>query len=143
MKKFLDLMNLDMKDESEVRMMAPLVLAYIGDALYEIYIRTYIIHKYKGKVNDLHRISTEFVNASAQALIVHTLEDDFSEEEWWIIKRGRNQKSGSMPKNASLVDYKYATGFECLLGYLYLMEREDRLLQIVSKAIEVIENQMN
>lgn len=139
MKEFLSSLNLESIDDEGLRTMSPLVFAYVGDALYEIYIRRYIVHKYKFKVNELHKISTKFVKASAQAKIVHALEDELTEEEWKMVKKGRNQKSGSVAKNASITDYKYATGFECLLGYLYLLEKTERLEKIISKAIQVIE----
>lgn len=140
MEEFLGSFNLEGMQKEELRTMSPLVFAYIGDALYEIYIRTYIVHKYKVKVNELHKISTKFVKAAAQAKIVHAIEDELTEEEWKMIKRGRNQKSGSVAKNASITDYKYATGFECLLGYLYLLGETERLEEIISKAIKIIED---
>lgn len=138
---FLHSMGLEPKTEEQIQFMQPLVMAYVGDVIFEVFIRTYILHKYGGKVNDLHKIATKFVKAEAQAKIVHGLEHEFSEEEWVIIKRGRNQKSGSTPKNAALVDYKYATGFETLVGYLYLMQKNQRLEEIIKKAIRVIEEE--
>ncbi|SHK42430.1 Mini-ribonuclease 3 [Paramaledivibacter caminithermalis] len=139
MEKFLGLFDLESMEEEELRTMSPLVFAYIGDALYEIYIRKYIVHKYKVKVNELHKISTRFVKASAQAKIIHAIEEELTEEEWKIVKRGRNQKSGSVAKNASIIDYKYATGFECLLGYLYLLRKTRRIQEIIYMAINIIE----
>ena len=138
---FLTQMGLIKKSEVEIQFTSPLVLAYIGDAIYEAFVRTYILGKYKGTVNELHRISTKFVKASAQAQIVHHLEKEWSEEEWNVIKRGRNQKSSTVPKNADLTDYKYATGFEALIGYLYLMEKQERMVEIIKRAIEVIEGE--
>ncbi|SKC87632.1 Mini-ribonuclease 3 [Maledivibacter halophilus] len=143
MKGFLELLNLEIIDEEELKTISPLVFAYIGDALYEIYIRSYIVCKYKLKVNELHKISTEFVKASAQAKIVHALESELSEEEWKMVKKGRNQKSASTAKNASITDYKYATGFECLLGYLYLLRKTERIEEIISNAIKIIEKDGN
>lgn len=139
MEEFLGSFNLEVMKKEELRTMSPLVFAYIGDALYEIYIRTYIVHKYKVKVNELHKVSTQFVKAAAQAKIVHAIEGELTEEEWKMVKKGRNQKSGSVAKNASITDYKYATGFECLLGYLYLLGETERLEEIISKAIKIIE----
>ncbi|WZL72655.1 ribonuclease III domain-containing protein [Clostridiaceae bacterium 35-E11] len=138
-KNFIEYMNLERKTEEEVRFIPPLVLAYIGDAIYEVYIRTYILHKYGGNVNQLHKVATKFVKAGAQAHVAHELEKELNEEEWTILKRGRNQKSGSMPKNASVADYKYATGFETLVGHLYLLKRTERLEEIIKKSIELIE----
>ena len=139
MEDFLGLVNLAPIDKEELRTISPLVFAYIGDALYEIYIRTYIVHKYRLKVNELNKISRGFVKASAQSKIVHALEDKLREEEWKIVKKGRNQKSGTVAKNASISDYRYATGFECLLGYLYLSGKKERLEEIIREGIRIIE----
>ncbi|MCT4566565.1 MAG: Mini-ribonuclease 3 [Maledivibacter sp.] len=141
MEEFLGSFNLNVMKQGELQTVSPLVFAYIGDALYEIYVRTYIVHKYKVKVNELHKLSTKFVKAAAQAKIVHAIEGELTEEEWKMIKRGRNQKSGSVAKNASITDYKYATGFECLLGYLYLLGKTKRLEEIINKAIDIIEKE--
>ena len=140
---FLRIFGLEKKTEEQIKFLNPLVLAYLGDAVYEVYIRTYILHKYGGTVNDLHRISTKFVKAGAQAKIVHAIEKAFLEEEWTIIKRGRNHKSGSVPKNASVTDYKYATGFETLVGYLYLMGKNERLEEILHGAVATIEGHVD
>ncbi|MCT4618552.1 MAG: Mini-ribonuclease 3 [Marinisporobacter sp.] len=138
-KKFIEYMNLENKSEEEIRFISPLVLAYIGDAVYEVYIREYIVYKYGGNVNKLHKLATKFVKAGAQAKIAHALESEISEKEWNLIKRGRNQKSGTVPKNADLADYKYATGFEALIGYLHLMGNTDRIKEIIKRAVEIIE----
>ncbi|KXG74807.1 Mini-ribonuclease 3 [Thermotalea metallivorans] len=140
-KDFLNSIGIRKKTPEEIHFISPLVYAYIGDAIYEVYIRTYIFHRYRGNVNIMHQIATRFVKAGAQAAVVRALEDQWSEEEWGIIKRGRNQKSGSVPKNANLSDYRYATGFEALLGYLYLMDKHDRIEEIIKRAIEVIEGE--
>ncbi|WP_129599417.1 Mini-ribonuclease 3 [Anaerophilus nitritogenes] len=125
--------------EEEVGLIPPLVLAYIGDAVYEVYVRRYTMSHYKKNVNYLHKMSTKFVQAKSQAKIVHDLEEELSEEEWTIVKKGRNQKSSSVPKNACLTDYKYATGFEALIGYLYLNKNITRLEEIIQRGIEIIE----
>jgi len=139
MKEFLELFDLQSKTPEQIQFLNPLTLAYVGDVVYEVYVRNYILHKYGGTVNELHKISTKFVKAGAQANIVHTLEAELTEKEWTIVKRGRNQKSGSIPKNANLTDYKYATGFEALVGYLYLMKENKRLEDIIKKAILIVE----
>ncbi len=139
MEDFLKDMNLDSKNIREIQMMSPLVLAYIGDAVFEVYIRNYIIHKFKGKVNDFHKASTKFVKASAQAKIIHGIMDQLSEKELRIVKRGRNQKSSTVPKNADIADYRYATGFESLIGYLFLQSDKTRLKEIISSGIDIIE----
>ena len=139
MNEFLELFDLKSKTPEQIQFLNPLTLAYVGDVVYEVYVRNYILHKYGGTVNELHKISTKFVKAGAQANIVHTLEAELTEKEWTIVKRGRNQKSGSIPKNANLTDYKYATGFEALVGYLYLMKENKRLEDIIKKAILIVE----
>jgi ribonuclease-3 family protein len=141
-KDFLTSIGILKRTPEEIRFISPLVYAYIGDAVYEVYIRDYILNKYGGNVNALHKIATKFVKAAAQATAVHGLENQLSEEEWGVIKRGRNQKSGSVPKNANLADYRYATGFEALIGYLYLMDNHGRIEEIVEKAIAIIEEKI-
>ncbi|SDZ25482.1 ribonuclease-3 family protein [Proteiniborus ethanoligenes] len=116
----------------DCKMLSPLQLAYVGDAVYELFVRTYLLGTKNISVNELHKEAIEFVKAKAQADIIHNLEDKLTEEEWQMVKRGRNAKSGSAPKNANLLDYKYATGFETLVGFLYLTERYDRILEIFS-----------
>lgn len=125
-------------EERDVKMMAPLVLAYMGDAVYEAFIRNYLIKRSKVSVNELHKAATKYVKAKAQAEIVHALEAELSEDEWVVIKRGRNQKSATTPKNAVLIDYKYATGFEALLGYLFFCGKTERLLVVMKRAVEII-----
>lgn len=118
----------------DVRSLSPLVLAYIGDAVYEILVRTKIISESGAQVNKLHRMSTMLVKAHAQAEIVKLLE--LTEEENRIYKRGRNAKSVTMAKNATMTDYRRATGFEALIGYLYMSGQTSRMLELVSDGIE-------
>ncbi len=125
--------------EEQVRMMNPVKLAYIGDVVYELYVRLYVIHVEKRGVNLLNKKTVSFVNAGAQAKVARSLEEILTEEEWMVLKRGRNQKSLTAPKNANIGDYKYATGFESLLGYLYLMGETDRVREIVMHAVQLIE----
>ncbi len=120
----------------DLKTLSPLQFAYIGDAVYELFIRTYLIGRKNISVNELHKEAIEYVKAKAQADIIHYLEDKLTEEEWYMVKRGRNAKSGSAPKNANLLDYRYATGFETLIGYLYLTERHERILEIFSMIID-------
>lgn len=110
----------------DIMMLSPLHLAYVGDAVYELLIRTYLLNKGMS-VGELHRATTKYVKAKSQANIIHTLDKGLSEEEKNIVRRGRNSKTNTMPKNAEMIDYKYATGFEALIGYLYLTGREERL----------------
>ena len=130
-------------EKSELITMSPLVLAYLGDTVYESYIREYLIKKNcNNKVNTLHKQAIKYVNANAQSKVIHTIENDLTEEEMRIFKRGRNQKSNTAPKNMDLVDYKHATGFEALIGYLYLDKQIDRLEEIVRRGIAIIEEDM-
>ncbi len=138
-KKILDILIPPMK-EKEVRGLNPLVLAYIGDAVFELFIRKYLIITEKTLVNKLHKSATKYVKADAQSTIIHGLMDELTEEEITIVKRGRNTKTNTSPKNIELIDYKYATGFEALLGYHYLVGNQDRLKALISKAIIEIEN---
>ena len=130
-------------NRTELITMSPLVLAYIGDTIYESYIREYLIRKnINKKVNDLHKSAIKYVNAKAQATVMHEMEEELSEDELRIYKRGRNQKSHTSPKNADIIDYKCATGFEALVGYLHLGGEKDRLDYIVEKGINIIEKNM-
>jgi len=137
--EFIKVAQLKKKDPDAVRLLPSLVLAYVGDAVYELFVRTYLLHKYDYPVHKLHEQSVRFVNAASQSEIVHALEGEWSEEEKRIIKRGRNQKSGSVPKNAALMDYKYATGFETLIGYLFLTGQMERLTDIIYKSLVYLE----
>ena len=109
----------------------------------ESYIREYLIRdNINKKVNDLHKSAIKYSNAKAQASIIHGMIEEFTEEETRIYKRGRNQKSHTSPKNADIIDYKCATGFEALVGYLYLKEDKERLEYIIYKGISIIESNM-
>ena len=112
---------------------SPLVLAYIGDAVYELVVRTKVISQSEAPVSKLHKQSSQLVKAHAQAEIVRLLE--LTEEEERIYKRGRNAKSYTMAKNATMSDYRLATGFEALIGYLYLNGNTERMLQLISAGI--------
>lgn len=127
----------------ELITISPLVLAYIGDTVYETYIREYLITKnINKKVNDLHKSAVKYVKAKAQATIMHEIEEQLTEEELRIFKRGRNQKSHTSPKNADIIDYKHATGFEALIGYLHLGKEKERLEHIIQEGIKIIEKNM-
>lgn len=130
-------------EKTELVTMSPLVLAYLGDTVYETYIREYLIRQNtQRKVNDLHKLAIKYVKAKAQATIIHEIEIELTEEESKIYKRGRNQKSNTSPKNADIIDYKHATGFEALVGYLYLNNEVERLQYIINKGIKIIERDM-
>lgn len=116
--------------ESDIRMYNPLVLAYIGDSVYDTFIRTMLVSNGSIQVNKLHKKSIKFVSAKAQAEITEQLYNTLTEDEQDIVRRGRNTKSNSVPKNADMNDYRYATGFEALIGYLYLIGNTKRLMEL-------------
>ncbi|CAG7595018.1 Mini-ribonuclease 3 [Peptoniphilus tyrrelliae] len=129
--KFLEVKNYK---ESEVRELSPLALAYIGDACFEILVRSEILDARKNP-NKLHRESIRFVRAKSQRELIEKVEDKLTEEEMKIFKRGRNAKSHTVPKNADPIDYRMATGLEALFGYLYLLKRYDRIREIFEEMI--------
>ena len=115
---------------------SPLTLAYIGDAIYELVIRTILVEKGNTQVNKLHNRASRLVKASAQSSMIEKLKPHLTEEEAAVFKRGRNAKSYTMAKNASMSDYRRATGFEALMGYLYLTEQWDRMLELIKTGLE-------
>lgn len=126
-------------EETEVDRLHPLVLAYIGDAVYEVYIRTLLVSSGSFSVHRLHQLSIGYVKAKAQSDIIHTMLESLTPEEQDVVRRGRNAKSGTIPKNADVAEYKYATGFESLVGYLYLKKDFERLMQVLRQAVEAQE----
>ena len=125
--------------KNEAKQLNPLQLAIIGDAVYEVFIRTYILSSNVDlSANKIHRRAIEYVKAQAQAEIIHVVEEALSEEEEYIYKRGRNAKSQTVPKNADVRDYRMATGFEALVGYLYLIGDKERLDFIMGKSVSII-----
>jgi ribonuclease-3 family protein len=117
-------------DEKDVKMLNPLVWAFIGDAVFEVIVRSCIISNTKKSSGDLHKMSVKYVKASAQSQILDIITPVLTEEEAYIVKRGRNTKTTHVPKNADMIDYRRATAFEALIGYLYLLKRSDRLDEI-------------
>lgn len=128
-------------NKNEVSQYSPLVLAYIGDTVYEVFIRTLVVSEGNAPVNKLHRRATGFVKAKAQSDIAHEIMSLLTEEEQDIIRRGRNAKSGTIPKHADVTEYKYATGFESLLGYLYLIKDFVRLIEVLKMSVSAIQRQ--
>ena len=122
-------------ERKEAKEFSPLVLAYIGDAVYELIIRSILVSMGNRPVNKLNKDATSLVKAGAQSEIVKLISDNLSEEEYTVFKRGRNSSPHTMAKNASMTDYKYATGFEALIGFLYLDNRCDRALELVKLGI--------
>lgn len=119
----------------DIRSFSPLTLAYIGDAVYEIVIRTIIVEKGNAPVNKLHHKASSLVKAVAQKVAMEKILPLLTEEEEAVYKRGRNAKSYTSAKNASVIDYRIATGFEALMGFLYLMGRNERMLELVKIAV--------
>lgn len=121
-----------------------ITLAYMGDAVYEVYIREYLIKKGIAKVEDLQKEAIKYVSAKSQARILKYLLDIgyLSNEEIDVVKRGRNYKRGSHPKNTDIITYKNSTGFEALIGYLYLSDKIDRVTEIVNLILEEYDEEM-
>lgn len=117
------------KGIEEVNQMSPLTWAYVGDCVYELYIRTKLVDTTKLKPHELHIKSIKYVKAQAQAETLKKLETILTEEEKEIVRRGRNTQTHHIAKNASMQDYMYATAFEALIGYLYLTKQDDRLFE--------------
>lgn len=123
-------------EELEVNQISPLVWAYIGDSVYEQYIRNYLVTNTKYKPHKLHVEATKFVKAGAQAKILELLEKDLTEEEKDIVRRTRNTKNHHLPKNSNVQEYMYATAFEGLIGYLHLSKNTNRLNEILELSLK-------
>ena len=117
-------------EEVDINTYSPLTLAYIGDCIYDLVIKSLVINEGNKQVNKLHQETSKLVQASAQSLMMRTMQEHLTEEEHAVYKRGRNAKSVSPAKNQSITDYRRATGFEALFGYLYLDGQIDRLRQL-------------
>lgn len=122
--------------DTDLKTYSPLTLAFIGDVVYDLVIRTLVVEQGNAPVNKLHKKVSSMVKASAQMELFHRIEDMLTEEELAIYKRGRNAKSFTTAKNASITEYRSATGFEALIGYLYLDDRLSRALAIVKAGID-------
>ena len=118
------------KPKEEVNMLSPLTWAYVGDCIYELYIRTDLVSKTKLKPHKLHIETIKYVKAKAQADILKRIEENLTEKELEIVRRGRNAENHHLPKNADPADYMYSTAFEGLIGYLYLTKQDERLKEI-------------
>lgn len=117
------------------RSMGALQLAYVGDTVYDLYVRTMLVHESSATAHKLHLQSSSYVCAQAQAAAYHKIENILTEEEKAAFHRGRNAHSGTVPKNASVSDYRIATGLETLLGYLYLSGREERITELMKQIL--------
>jgi len=126
-------------EESEDRLLSPLVYAYIGDAVYELFVRNKIVAENPDLTPYLYYLrTTMYVKASSQAMAIKKIYEELDEDEKRIVKRGRNAKPKTIPKNAKLSDYKYATALEALIGYLYLENNIERLNYILSQTYNII-----
>ena len=125
--------------EVDIRTYSPLTLAYIGDSIYDLIIRTVVVERGNRAAANLHKKAIKFVNAATQAAMAEAIMEELSEEEQSVYRRGRNAKSYTSAKNASISDYRKATGFEALLGYLYLQDRTDRVIYLVKQALTKLE----
>ena len=123
------------KDEKEVDLMPPLTWAYVGDCVYELYVRTKLVNETKMKPHALHIEAIKHVKAKAQADILHEIYEELSEKEKDIVRRSRNAKNHHLPKNATVQEYMYSTAFEALIGYLYLTKQDERLQEILKMCI--------
>ena len=117
--------------QADIRSYSPLTLAYIGDGIYDLVIRSMMVAKGNAHVNDLHRRTSKLVKAHAQSELIGLLQPELTEEELAVYRRGRNAKSFTMAKNATVADYRRATGFEALMGYLYLEDQMDRMMELI------------
>ncbi|HKL47842.1 MAG TPA: ribonuclease III domain-containing protein [Candidatus Izemoplasmatales bacterium] len=116
-----------------------LTLAYLGDAIYELKIRSYLLNQGLRKVNDLHQSAIQYTQSNAQALCALKMVDNFyTDKEVTVFKRGRNQSASHKPKNTDIQTYNQSTGFEAVIGYLYLKKNKKRLEEIMDKAIEIV-----
>lgn len=120
----------------DIKTYSPLTLAYIGDGIYDLVIRTMIVEGGNAPVQRLHKKVSSYVKASAQTKMFHKIESLLSEDELSIYKRGRNAKSYTSAKNATMSDYRIATGFEALMGYLYLTEQLPRIIELIKVGLD-------
>ncbi|MBR4144807.1 MAG: ribonuclease III, partial [Lachnospiraceae bacterium] len=123
----------------DVRQIPALTLAYLGDAIYELVLRTMLVERGLSHVDSLNKKASGYAKAPTQAKIFRIIEESLSEEELGFYKRGRNAKSGSVAKSGTVMDYRMATGFESMLGYLYLSGKQERILELVMQGINGLE----
>lgn len=127
--------------EMDIREYSPLTLAYIGDSIYDLIIKSLVINRGNKQVQKLHKETSSLVQASTQSMMMRTMQEELTDEERAVYKRGRNAKSVSPAKNQSITDYRRATGFEALLGYLYLKEDWKRMLDLVKIGLDSLEKE--
>ncbi|MFD0829666.1 Mini-ribonuclease 3 [Neobacillus sp. M.A.Huq-85] len=132
---------LDYENHVDAKQLNSLALAYMGDAVFEIYVRRHLLQSGKVRPNQLHHAGTKYVSAKAQCQILFQMMDDhlLTEEETTVIMRGRNAKSGTVPKNTDVQTYRYSTAFEALMGHLYLTGELNRLEELIQKAFTYVD----
>ncbi|MDG5473739.1 Mini-ribonuclease 3 [Jeotgalibacillus sp. ET6] len=133
-------MSADNQTALDPKQLNALALAYMGDAVYEQYVRHHLLLQGTVRPNFLQKASIQYVSAKGQCFVLRALTQDsfFSEAEEAVIRRGRNAKSGTVPKNVDVQTYRYSTAFEALIGYLYLTEQQERLDEVVSQSIAIM-----
>ena len=126
-------------EEQDLRTYSPLTLAYIGDAIFELVVRTVLVERKNTQPEKLHKAATKIVKAETQALMIEALKEDLTDEELAVYKRGRNAKAVTRAKNATMSEYRRATGFEALMGYLYLKGDMERMIRLIHTGVEKAE----
>ncbi|TCL58945.1 ribonuclease-3 family protein [Kineothrix alysoides] len=124
--------------EVDINEYSPLTLAYIGDSIYDVIVRTVVVERGNRSANNLHKMAIKYVNAATQAAMADALQEELTEDELTVYRRGRNAKSYAKAKNATLNDYRKATGMEALLGYLYLQDNMDRIIELMKLSLHKI-----
>src|SRR3954465_8325352 len=134
---------LDYENNIDAKQLNSLALAYMGDAIFESYVRRHLLYSGKVRPNQLHRLATSYVSAKAQCRILFQFINDklLTEEESAVVMRGRNAKSGTVPKNTDVQTYRYSTAFEALMGYLFLVGKLERLEELVEKSFHYVEKE--
>ena len=127
--------------EVDINAYSPLVLAYIGDSIYDLIMKTLVVNQGNKPVQKLHKETSTYVQAKAQSKMLRVLQEELTEEEHSIYKRGRNSKSVSPAKNQSVTDYRRATGFEAVMGYLYLKKDYARMMELVKMGLKSLEEE--
>ena len=123
-------------EEQDLRTYSPLTLAYIGDAIFELVVRTVLVERKNTQPEKLHKAATKIVKAETQALMIEAIKEELTEEELAVYKRGRNAKAVTRAKNATMSEYRRATGFEALMGYLYLKGDMERMVKLIHMGVE-------
>ena len=120
----------------DIREQSPLAMAFVGDAVYSLLIREYLVTDKRHPINKLNKMSVNYVSAKGQFLALELIKDILTEEEANMVRRGKNTSKASVAKNASVEEYRSSTGFECMLGYLKLTNQDERIRQLVSYILE-------